>query len=182
MKKRKKPSINKATYEFWVNNTAGNDTGLYTTNTYHWATRRVKWHDIRKASDVARIALRDLWTITRDFLLIRSRSFYESSPSFTFSLSSTSGCTDKPAPSSNVIIDAQGQLKKRAGYTNTTCSASSNQNDQKSHQYGTKFYCMCGDKRCSNLIELRPKSRLKNRRKTRKKIPRVLRSRSKRER
>lgn len=92
--------------------------------------RRVQWNDVKEN-------LLNLLTITKDFLLIKSRSFLKNSTST--SASSTSGCTVKLVPSSNVTIETQGNLFKRAGYTNTTSSGGYQINGKGRNLYGTKI-------------------------------------------
>lgn len=131
MKKRKKKTkknplfnIDKSIYDYWVYTGTSNPSKIWystTSNpntwggnqpdTYNWITRKIKWRDIKRAVATAKVALRDLWTITRDFLLIRSRSFYDLTPSITLSTSSTSGSTVKLLPSSYVIT-RKGKKKK----------------------------------------------------------------------
>jgi len=121
----------------------------------NYVYRRVKWLDVLMDYGIAKVSLKHTlnfaWNalITmKDFLLIRSRSFYAPSVSTTSTLpSSKTGCTDKPAPSSNVVINTTGTIPKRSGYTSTTFSGGSLAKKPVSHRSGTKCYCGKPNKR-----------------------------------
>src|SRR3990167_18068 len=131
MKNRRKPS--KKQLRAWINqaqedvvNCTGVNPALYG---YNYTYRRVLWQDVLMDYGIAKVSLK--WTLKffkqalitmRDFLLIRSKSFSLNSASATSSMSSMTSCTVKRVPSSNVIIETQGNLSKRAGYTSTTFS------------------------------------------------------------
>lgn len=108
-------------------------------STVVWTTysRRVTWHDVKVDWGIlitnlkwgAKFALSFLTTM-KDFLQTKSRSYSMSSdlaPTVTSS-NSSNGCTDKPVPSSNVIVEMGKVLKPRQGFTSTICSAGSVQN------------------------------------------------------
>lgn len=128
---------------YWVSSTASSGTTIVWTN----YSRRVTWQDVLKDWGIFEVSLK--WTrkffltalITmKDFLLIRSRLFSANSGSTTGNFNdSTSGCSDKPVPSSNVIIEPQGKSSKRAGYTSTTFSAGSKTKRKGRRSSSTKF-------------------------------------------
>ena len=105
---------------------------------HNYVYRRVLWRDVVEKWIIAHAALKQALIIMKDFLLIKHKSFYVNSVSTSGTSSNfVSGCAVKPVPSSNVIIDTRGQVKRRAGYTNTTFSDGSSRKKQVSRRSGT---------------------------------------------
>lgn len=112
----------------------GNDPVIYNVSwgpTYS-TNRRVIWQDVKNS-------LWSLWTIMKDYLQTKSRSFYENSGSRSASANSTTGCTAKLAPSSKGVA-SMTYGSPSEGSTSTICFDGSKQKKRKSSRSGTKSH------------------------------------------
>lgn len=140
--KKKTPHCNRTHYS----------DGIYTGYSDLWTTRRVIWQDVKSS-------LWNLLTITRDCLLIRSRSFSEKPNSVTFSTTSANGCTVKLVPSS-VDSTTKAEWWIPAESTSTTSSGGSttkrkvrrSSGTKKSHHHHTNGgYYLCAGGNCTGV-------------------------------